>query len=94
MKRYVDIVEYARRGMAQRVKKLIESGADVNEEDSDGDRAIIVAAERNDIGILTLLTDAGADLNVKNHSGMTPLGYAIGNKSNEAIKLIRSHMIK
>ena len=63
--RYVDIIEYTKRGMVDRVKMCIGCGADVNKKDDFGNYAILVAAERGNMTILKLLVQAGAKLDVK-----------------------------
>ena len=54
----------------------LELGSDVNHTDHVGSRALHTAAQRNYATVVKLLADNGADLNVKNTAGETPLALA------------------
>jgi hypothetical protein len=87
--RHVNIIEYTKLGMFEDVERLMAvSRSDVNEQDVSGDCAVLCAAERNDLKIMKLLVNAGASLEVKGGGGLTPLGYARFNKSQEMIEYI------
>jgi uncharacterized protein len=58
----------------QAVATAIELGADVNATNQAGDTALHTAANLGFNSIVQLLADRGADLNVKNKRGLTPLG--------------------
>jgi ankyrin repeat protein len=75
-KRYVDIVELAKRGMTDRMQYYLENGADPNEHDKYHEYAVLWAAQRGDLEMLKLLVQAGARLNVRSSGGVTPLGFA------------------
>ena len=49
----------------EEVKRLLQSGADINQEDGDGWTALIVAAMNGNIEIAELLVRSNADVNVK-----------------------------
>lgn len=87
--RYVDIIEYARRGMEEGVASCIAIGDDVNQTDYSGKYAVEVAAQRNDMEILTMLVNSGARLDVNSCS---PLGWAKHNKSQEMIDYIQEQL--
>lgn len=55
------------------VKKLLASGARANVQDDWGDAVLSYALERNDSRILEMLLEAGADPNIRNKIGRTPL---------------------
>lgn len=82
---YVDIVECAKRGWTHRVQHYINQGNNFNEKDSDGDCAFIWAARNDDLNMMKMLVNAGASLNVKEASGLSPFGYAVANQ-NQAMK--------
>ncbi len=54
----------------------VELGADVNATDWNGDTALHTAASRNYTTLVRFLAEHGADLNVKNAAGRTPLALA------------------
>ena len=90
-KRHVDIVECAKRGWTDRVKYLIASGDDVNEQDKDGNCAIVFAARNNDLAMMKMLVEAGASLNVREPGGATLLGWAHYNRSQDMVMYIKQH---
>ena len=65
----------------QAVATAIELGADVNATNQAGDTALHTAANLGFNSIVQLLADRGADLNVKNKRGLTPLGVLDGWRS-------------
>jgi dienelactone hydrolase len=73
----------------------IKAGADVNGMDvrakaagPNGRRPLNYAALRNDTAMITLLLDAGADINLVNQSGFTPLHHAAEAGSKEVAALL------
>jgi hypothetical protein len=67
---YIDIIEYTRRGMYKGVEACIRDGEDVNVRDRYDISAMMVAIDRWDLKIITLLLDGGAiiDTGVLNHA--------------------------
>ena len=73
----------------------IKAGADVNGLDiranvagPNGRRPLNYAAVQNDTAMITMLLDAGADINLTNRSGFTPLHHAAEAGSKEAATLL------
>ena len=60
------------------VKLAVELGTAIDAVDRSGTTALHTAAQRNFTTIVQFLADSGADLNVKNEAGRTPLQLAIG----------------
>lgn len=79
-------------GDTAKVKSLIESGVDLevldNRRNPNGRYALNWAAWQNDVEIIAALLDAGADIDLPNVTGFTPLHHAIENRSTEAIALL------
>jgi ankyrin repeat protein len=67
------IATAAREADADAVRKLIETGADVNELEADGSSALLWAVYEQAPDLVSMLLDAGADPNAANHFGITPL---------------------
>ena len=89
--KYLDIVEYTKRGMIDQVRYLAPK-VNVNERDGWGDCAVIQATVRNDLKILRILVDAGANLKVRNSTAMTPLDYARYHDNREMVQYIMDHL--
>lgn len=72
------------------VKLLIDRGADLNLQRSNGDTALILATEKGHTEIVKLLIDSGANLNLKNNNGETALMIARQHNYMDIIDLIES----
>lgn len=59
------------------VKRLLNNGANPNEQDSEGLTALHYAAKDNRVFIASLLVQKGAYIMVKDNVGYTPLDYAV-----------------
>ncbi len=69
------------------VKKFIEYGANVNEV-SNGMTPLMFAARYNNVEILTLLVEKGANLKVKDEKGYTALKHAEISGAKEAVAFL------
>lgn len=63
-------------GRPEAVMTLLANGADPRVADADGNTPLHHAARSSDPGVVALLRDAAAELDVRNHDGRTPLGIA------------------
>ena len=54
---------------------MLQSGADINSRDGDGNPALLVAALQADAGAVEALLEAGADANATNQAGASALIY-------------------
>ena len=63
-------------GRPEAVMTLLANGADPRATDADGNTPLHHAARSSDPGVAALLRDAAAELDVRNHDGITPLGVA------------------
>ena len=63
-------------GRPDAVMTLLANGADPRTADRDGNTPLHHAARSSDPGVAALLRDAAAELDVRNHDGVTPLGIA------------------
>jgi|GEM_PF-2872275 len=79
-----DLTYYSNLGTPEKVKEALWLGANPNARSSDGWPAISYAASRNakeSMPIVVLLVDAGADMNIRDPKGETPLMNAITNNN-------------
>lgn len=63
----------ARAGQVGRVAALLDSGAQVNSRDRNGDTPLNMAAAKGNEALADVLLKAGADVNLANIAGVTPL---------------------
>jgi len=75
------------KGDIDTVKKFIEYGADVNEK-SNGMTPLMIAARYNQVEIINLLLENGANAKTINESGLTALKYAKLSNAQEAADVI------
>jgi ankyrin repeat protein len=68
------------RGRLEAVEKLIERKARVNSTNSFGETALHFAILKEDISFLKALLTAGADPNIQNDQGLSPLHIAAGKR--------------
>jgi quinoprotein dehydrogenase-associated probable ABC transporter substrate-binding protein len=71
-----------------RVKLLLDNGADVNKLDTQGYAPLHTAARNRNSDIAKMLLDAGADANLPDSDGMTPLIHALNRNHVPTIKLL------
>ena len=83
-----ELIEYTALGQKKTVQKLLDAGCDVNIIDEFGLTAAIVAAKRNDLEVLNILKERGADLSLKDKMGQDALFWARQNKNHVMIELI------
>ncbi len=83
-----DLIGAARADEADRVRALIDGGADVNVRQGDGATPLHWAVHRNNLATARLLLDAGADPNAANDLGATPLWLAAENGSARMTELL------
>lgn len=71
---YTPLIVACRRGMAEAARVLLKAGAAVDARDDDGYTALLSEADREGrLETVTLLCDSGADVNVPNAEGLSPL---------------------
>ncbi len=72
------------------VKALVEGGANVNTQDGFGRTALIYATSRNDISVVKVLLELGADPLIEAKDGVSALEVAIENNHQELIDLLKA----
>lgn len=71
------------------VKILIESNANLNQKDSQGNTSLMHAASKGHTAIVRLLIDHHADLDIKNNEGLTALTLAQQRRHIEIVKMLK-----
>ncbi len=77
-------------GQIEAVKDLIENKSNVNVENEFGQSAALMAAKQNNLEILQMLADTGADFSASDFMEQTPLYWAQHHKNKEMINLINT----
>jgi hypothetical protein len=88
-----EIADAAKRGNVASVRDLAKAAdaAALDQPGRDSMTALLWAAQANDIDIARTLLDAGADANLANRYGITPLWLAATNRSPALVKLLLEH---
>lgn len=84
------LIEYAFAGQAKRIQELITSGkcTDVNEEDDNGNCAVVGAVRANSVETLQVLIDNGANVDITDSIGRHVLDYAKKREFNAVAELL------
>lgn len=75
--------------LSKLIATFIENGIDINEPDKDGNNALHISVEKNDIEAVKLLIENGAKVNQKNQNGDTPLSVAVMKGDKEYFDMVR-----
>ncbi len=75
----------------QRVKFLIDKGADVNKRDEQGDAPLNIAALQRDPDLVKYLLDHHADANPRGSDGMTPVLEAVMQDDVPTLQVLAAH---
>lgn len=78
------------KGDAATAKKIIEYGADVNAT-YNGMTPLMVAARYNNVEMITVLLEKGANLKAKDEKGNTALKHAELSNAKEAVEFLKSY---
>lgn len=87
-----DLIDYIKFGLLEKIKSLIQKGADVNYKYVTGKTSIMYACIHNYFEVVTYLVQNGADLNIKVDSNYdadyTALKFAIKFNNHEIVKYL------
>jgi ARC6-like, IMS domain/Ankyrin repeats (3 copies) len=77
-------------GNIEDIKSLLSKGANINEQDTNGQIPLIRAVWESHTHVVRFLLENGADINITDVEGWTALKYAEELEENEIAKLLRS----
>ena len=83
------MVEFAIRGEVTGIKTLLDAGADIEAETSDGYTPLHWAARKGHVDIVAALLAAGADVQAKDNQGRTPRDLARANKHYKIANILK-----
>ena len=75
--------------LADLITQFIDSGVDINEKNHEGNNALLISVEKNDIDTVAILIEKCADINVKNSEEITPLALAVMKGNNEYLDMVK-----
>ena len=84
----------SRKGMASFVAYLLQRGAAVNRQDSNGCTALMFAALHGKPAVVRTLLMTGADPRISNNLGEGPMQWAQGNEHEDCVRAIKDHMLR
>ncbi|CAI9292878.1 unnamed protein product [Lactuca saligna] len=90
----VRLMFFSSEGNLDGIKELLNSGTDVNFQDIDNRTALHVAACQGFCDVAELLLEGGAEVDVKDRWGSTPLADSIHYKNHDMVKLLEKHGAK
>lgn len=83
-----ELISFVSLGNVDLVQQKLKDGWDVNVRNQDGITPALKAAELNSLDFLKILVNAGADVDVTDFGGCTPLDYAKFHKNTNMITFI------
>ena len=85
---------FAEKGSIDRVKELLEQGANIDAKDENKNTALHKATQNQHPAIVQLLLDSGADSDVRNRDGQTPFSLAKSCLAEAIIEIFHRHIEK
>ena len=85
-----ELLEAAGNGQTERVRSLLDAGADVDTKNANGYTALKWAVVRGHTGTVQALLDAGADVDIRDNRGQTPLMMAAEEEQTRVIELLKA----
>ena len=85
---YTALIDASKNGDLEKVKLLIENGANIEVKDNKGDTALILASYCRRLEIIKYLVEKGANINATNDNGRTALMWASIWRDLEMVKLL------
>ena len=86
--RQMSIQQLILAGRTDEVRALFQSQTDINMTDDNGNTALHIAAQVNDAPLVTFLLYKGADSEIKNYAGDTPLLAAVKNRATDSAAVL------
>lgn len=87
-----ELIELIVFGQKRAIANLISENRNVNVRNKFGQSAALMAAKQNNLDILKMLTNAGADLSVNDGMQQDPLFWAKYHQNQEMIQFINRHL--
>ncbi len=85
------LTDAATKGNLERVRELLDRGADVNARDQYDETALFYASTKGHVAVVRLLLKHGADLTIKAPLGFTPIIMACSEGHEHIVELLLDH---
>lgn len=84
----LSLAELIAAGKTAEVKKLFTNTNQINQKNAEGQSLLHIAALKNDTEMVQLLLSMGADTEIKNSAGETPMAAAVGAECYDAVRVL------
>jgi uncharacterized protein len=88
------LIEAAKQGDLERVRELLDKGADVNARNINDMTVLISAARGGNLEIVKLLLEKGSDINARASNGFTAMKQASKEGHTQIVELLKAHGAK
>jgi ankyrin repeat protein len=86
-----ELHDCAKSGNLERIRQLVEGGANIEETNNDGMTALLLASLKGHFEIIVYLVERGANFAHTDNTGMTALQFASGGGHLSSVKYLLKH---
>ncbi|AIF81595.1 hypothetical protein I862_05205 [endosymbiont of Acanthamoeba sp. UWC8] len=87
------LIDFTKNGSIAAVKQTLRLGADTNYKDANGNTALIIAVQKNNVKLAGYLLSKDSDPLLRNKIGLSAIDYAVMNNSKELKDILKTVII-